>query len=329
MGATKLTVTGWFPLLALPAALWLPGAARGAEREIAGMITEIQIGHGQVEVRSAEGERWRSATPLLALKDGDTVTTTGDAWVVIVLTGGRGSLRIDEAVSPYRVTGPPQGRSRLNRGLAILEASFDFLSATGKERPLGIVGTRSPALGSPVILTPHNGPVLPDSLVFEWRGSQSSAYGVRVLGPSGLVLERSGVTANRFQYPERAIPLKAGVRYRFQLVPPWLPPQEVWFEVVAPERAQEIRQDLRELEQALASQAPPATLATLRAGFLARQGLFHDARLGLVEELRRRPEEPTLHFLLGELYDRLGLSREAMESFAEVAFLMGGPVPAR
>ena len=329
MGATRLTVSGWFPLLALPVALWLPTAAAGAEREIAGMITEIQVGGGQVEVRSAEGERWRSATPLLALKDGDTVTTTGDAWVVIVLTGGRGSLRIDETTSPYRVAGPPQGRSRLDRGLAILEASFDFLSATGRERPLGIVGTRGPALGPPVILAPHNGPVLPDSLVFEWRGSQSSAYGIRVIGPDGPVLERGGVTANRFQYPETASPLTAGVRYRFQLVPRWLPPQEVWFEIVAPERARQIRADLRELEDALTPQVSSATLATLRAGFLARQGLLHDARLGLIEELGRRPEEPTLHFLLGEVYDRLGLAREARESFAEVAFLMGGPVPAR
>lgn len=328
MGATKRTRLGWLNLLALPGILWLPTGADSAEREVAGMITEIQMGRGQVEVRLADSERWRPAMPLLALKAGDTVAATGDAWVVIVLSGGRGTLRVDEATSPYRVTAPPFGRSRLHKGLAILEASFDFLSATAKEGPLGVVGTRS-ALGPPVILTPRNGMVLPDSLVFEWRGSQSSMYGVRVVGPDGLVLERGKLAGNRFLYPESAPRLAAGVRYRFQLLAPWQPPQEVWFEVVEPRVAHQIRQDLRDLEEALTPALSSATRATLRAGFLAQRGLLHDARLGLTEELAQRPHEPTLHFLLGDLYARLGLAREATESFAEVSFLMSGPVSAR
>ena len=328
MGATKRTLNGWLKLLALPGILWLPAGAEAADREVAGMITEIQLGRGQVEVRVADSERWRPAMPLLALKAGDTVAATGDAWVIIVLSGGRRTVRVDEAASPYLVTAAAVGRSRLHKGLAILEASFEFLSATAKERPVGVVGTRA-ALGPPVILTPRNGLVLPDSLVFEWRGSQSSLYGVRVIGPAGPVLERGKLAGNRFQYPESAPPLTAGVRYRFQLLAPWQPPREVWFEVVEPEVARQIQRDLRDLEEALPPAPPPATLATLRAGFLARSGLLHDARLGLALELTRRPDEPTLHFLLGDLYARQGLSREATESFAEVGFLMGGALSAR
>jgi len=328
MDATKRTRNSWLSLLALPGILWLPTGAASAEREVAGMITEIQMGRGQVEVRLADSERWRPAMPLLALKAGDTVAATGDAWVVIVLSGGRRTIRVDEATSPYLVTAPALGRSRLHKGLAILEASFEFLWATARERPVGVVGTRV-ALGAPVILTPRNGHALPDSLVFEWRGSQSAMYGVRIMGPNGLVHERERLAGSRFQYPESAPPLSAGVRYRFQLLAPWQPPQEVWFEVVPPEVARQIRHDLRDLEEALAPAPPPATLATLRAGFLAHRGLLHDARLGVAEELARRPEEPTLHFLLGELYARQGLSREAAASFAEVGFLMGGAVSAR
>ncbi len=328
MGATKRTLNGWLNLLALPGILWLPTAAESAEREVAGMITEIQIGRGQVDVRLADSERWRPAMPLLALKAGDTVAASGDAWVVIVLSGGRGTVRVDEATSPYLVTAPPLGRSRLHKGLTILEASFDFLSATAKEGPLGVMGTRS-ALGPPVILTPHNGLVLPDSLVFEWRGSQSSLYGVRILGPDGPVFERGKLAGNRFQYPESAPPLTAGLRYRFQLLAPWQPPQEVWFEVVEPEVARQIGRDLRDLEEALAPGLSAATRAALRAGFLARSGLLHDARLGLAEELAQRPDEPTLHFLLGDLYARQGLPREATEAFAEVRFLMSGAVSTR
>jgi Flp pilus assembly protein TadD len=38
--------------------------------------------------------------------------------------------------------------------------------------------------------------------------------------------------------------------------------------------------------------------------------------------MARQPEEPTLHFLLGDLYARLGLGDEARNSFAEARFLL-------
>jgi hypothetical protein len=329
MGATRRTLTRWISLLALPAILGFPGPARSAEREVAGMVTEIHPGEGQIEVRSAETERWRPAVPLLTLREGDTVSTTQDAWAVIVLTGGRGSVRVDEANAPFSVPAPTVDRSRLHKGLKILEASFHFLSTTPRELPQGTLGARA-GMKPSAILTPRNGPVLPDSLVFEWRGSRSSFVTIRIVGPEGLVLERANLAGAHFQYPPSAPPLRAGVRYRFQLLPAWAPPQEVWFEVVDPIEAQAIRRELQDLDDALATAPPPpATLAALRAGALAGRGLLHDARLGLAEEIARHPDEPTLHFLLGDLYARQGLSEEAAESFAEARLLMNAGAPAR
>ena len=329
MGATKGTLTRWIGLLALPALLGFPGPARSAEREVTGMVTEIHPGEGQIEIRSAETERWRPAVPLLTLREGDTVSTTQDAWAVIVLTGGRGSVRVDEANTPFSVTAPAVDRSRLHKGLKILEASFHFLSTTPRELPQGTLGTRA-GMKPPAILTPRNGAVLPDSLVFEWRGSRSSLVTVRIVGPDGLVLERKNLAAARLQYPASAPPLRAGVRYRFRLLPAWAPPQEVWFELVDPSEAQAIRRDLQDLEDALAAAPPPpATLAALRAGVLAGHGLMHDARLGLAQEIARHPDEPTLHFLLGDLYARQGLSEEAAESFEEARLLMNAVSRAR
>ena len=177
------------------------------------MITEIHLGEGRADVRSAETKLWRPATPLLTLRAGDTVTTTQDAWVVIVLTGGRGSVRVDEANAPFSVSAPLVDRGPLNKGLKILEASFNFLSTT-RDLSTGTLGTRS-GMRPPAILTPRNGLVLPDSLVFEWRGSRSSPVTVRIVGPAGLVLERTNLAAARFEYPRSAPPLLAGVRYRF------------------------------------------------------------------------------------------------------------------
>jgi predicted Zn-dependent protease len=121
------------------------------------------------------------------------------------------------------------------------------------------------------------------------------------------------------------------VRYRFQVQPASLSPaQEVWFELVNPTDAQTIRRELQELDEALAAAPPPPpTLAELRAGLLASHGLLHDARLALAEEIVRHPDEPTLHFLLGDLYLRQGLPEEATESFTEAKALMSGAGSAR
>lgn len=321
MSATRRT-SSWYGSILVLLGLLSPAIVGATEPEVAGMITEIHVGRGQVEVKAADRELWRPATPLLTLRPGDTVSTTEDARAVVVLVGRRASVSVDEATSPFTVPAPPAGRSRLQKGLQILEASFDFLTTTTlKDLTSGPLGTRAGAK-SPVILTPNNGPVLPDSLIFEWRGSPSSAYVVRISGPHGLVLERTNLTGTRFQYPRNAPPLVAGIRYRFQLVPAWSPPQDAWFELIDADRARTIRDELNEMEEAFAPALPPATLATLRAGFLAANGLLHNARLGLLEELARQPEEPTLHFLLGDLYTRLGLGDEARNSFAEARFLL-------
>ena len=116
MGATKRTLISSASILALAAILSFPSPGRSGEREVAGMITEIHLGEGRVEVRSAETELWRPAMPLLTLRAGDTVTTTQDAWVVIVLTGGRGSVRVDEANAPFSVTAPLVDRGPLHKG---------------------------------------------------------------------------------------------------------------------------------------------------------------------------------------------------------------------
>ncbi|HSE04446.1 MAG TPA: hypothetical protein VLK35_09885 [Methylomirabilota bacterium] len=311
-------------VLALGLIAWSPIAAAGAESEIAGMITEIHVGRGRVEVVSVGGERRRPATPLLTLRDGEAVAITGDAWVVVVLTGARGTVRVDESTSPFVVTARPAGRGRLHKGLMILEASFEFLSTTSKDSQLGNLGSRG-GVKPPIVLTPRNGRVLPDSVSFEWRGSRSSRYGIRIVAPEGVILERADVAATRFDYPKDAAPLRPGVRYTFQLLPAWHPPQEVWFDLVHPEDARTIHQELQALDAIVAGDPTAPTAVILRAALLARRGLLHDARLQVTDALTRRPEEPTLHFLLGELTARQGLPQEAMEAFAEARFLLSGP----
>lgn len=319
MGTKRLWGVCAFTVLSL-GALWAPWSASGQGGEVVGVITEIKPGRGQVEVKAAGTEAWRQAGPLQALRAGDTVRATENGSAVILLSGERGSVKVD-AGSPVVVAAPKPGESKLQKARALVEASLGFLSGSPKEPPQAVLSTRA-GPKPPVILTPRNGPVLPEPLVFEWLGSRFSRYTVRIVGPRGLVLERGNVSGARFDYPSDASPLSPKVRYTFQVLSLGHPPQEAWFELLDPGHAQAIRQDLTWLDQNLGPIVSHNSLVALRVGFLSREGLLHDARLSLTTALTRDPDEPTLHLLLGNLYLKTGLPDLAAESYQEAQFLL-------
>ena len=55
----------------------------------------------------------------------------------------------------------------------------------------------------------------------------------------------------------------------------------------------------------------------MRAGYVLRDGLYVEARGELLAALAKDPDEPTLHFLLGQVYDNIGLGELAQREFIE------------
>jgi len=310
----------WLAGLLCAVGLWASGLAAPLVRETVAVITELTLGKGRVEVKGAGAAGWRSAGPLLALGVGDAVRATADAHAIVLLSGGRGTARVDAAHSPY-VVGAPAGASKIEKAQRLIEDSLAFLSATTPEPARAVLSTRG-ASRPLVILTPRNGPVLPGSVVFEWAGNPASRYTVRVEGPAGVLLERTGVVGARFAYPEDAPRLMPGVQYTFQVVALGQSPQETRFEIVDPARAQAVRQDLRHLDEALGAGLSEPSRTVLKAGALASQGLLHDAWLVVLAALAKRPDDPTLHTLLATLYLKTGLPEQAAEAFDEAQFLL-------
>ena len=96
-----------------------------------------------------------------------------------------------------------------------------------------------------------------------------------------------------------------------------------------PERARIVASDLTELEAALGPGASPSSLALVRAGYLADQRLFHEAREVLLRALRADAEQASLYVLLGNVYERTGLAAQAAEALEEAQLLATrGDVPA-
>ena len=108
---------------------------RSQTPETAGMITELKVCRGRVEVKSADGD-WRPAAPLSALRAGDQVRAVGNATAVVLLTGGRGTVLVKAKGSPYTIAPPRTEESTAQRARTLLSTSFDFTSGVRKPVPL-------------------------------------------------------------------------------------------------------------------------------------------------------------------------------------------------
>jgi hypothetical protein len=300
--------TPWLIVLMLSAAAPAPAQTR----DVGAMVTEIKPGRGRIEVSGPGSAGWRPAGPLRALKVGDSLRATDDASAVVVLAGRRGSVRVDAARSPFVVTAPPAD-TKLQKAFLLLEGGLGFLGSSPRETPRPVLSTRSVGR-PPVILSPRAGPVMPDALVFEWQGYQFGRYALRVVGGSVVVLERVGVTGGRLAYPADAPALLPGTTYTLQLFSGQSRVDEVRFEVADRQRADDLRRDLHDVDQALGPDVPPSSRAVTQAGVLASRGFLHDARRVVVAALTTDADQPSLHALLGDLYARTGLPREADEA---------------
>ncbi len=311
--------TRWIALAVAAVALASP--ASGQSPETVGVVTEIKLGAGGTAEVGPGGAAWRPAAPLQALRAGDAVRVSGGAVVVVLLSGGRGTVRVDAAHSPLVLAAAAGEPGKASKAASLVAGSIGFLTSSAGERPRAVLSTRG-ATRPPDVLTPRRGPVLPGPLVFEWVGSRFARYTVRVFGPSGVVFERQGVVGARLEYPADAPPLRHGVSYRVEVTAPHQPPREAAFEVLDDARAAAVRRELQELERSLDDGASPSSLAAARAGYLASTGLLHDARLTVLAALAHDPDEPVLHALLANLYTRTGLPKQAAEAAEEAEFLL-------
>jgi hypothetical protein len=133
----------WTPLGVLVIAVLLVGAPRalGQPRETTGLITEIKVGKGAVEVKPVGG-RWRAAGPLQAVRAGDEIRTTENAAIVVVLTSGRGVVRIDARNSPWAAPAVSE-IGKVTKAEALVSSGLSYLIGTAQDAPDVLLSTRA------------------------------------------------------------------------------------------------------------------------------------------------------------------------------------------
>ena len=301
-------------------AVLLAAAPAWAQEPLA-VLTEIQIKRGKVEVKTATDPDWQAPKPLLSLRAGDQVRVTGEGRAVLVFTGGRGTQLVTQSNSPFTVQAQA-GDGVTDRARAIMGGVTNFLLGQQREKTYQSLSVRSVRAQPPVILAPRDSRVLPGGLSFEWTGSDRLKYRVRLLGPQGTVLwEQAELDRKPLAYPAGAPALSPGVRYTWELETKEHGVQRASFDLAQPADATRVKEALASLTPAAAKGYPPATLSLMRAGLLFQETLYADARRELIAAIAASPDEPTLHLLLGHVYDRTGLKGLAANEFDEAEAL--------
>jgi len=308
--------------IALLAGLGAPGIVRAAEP--VAVLSEIRPGQGEIRVKLAGETDWKAPQPLLSLRPGDQVRASADARAVILFMGGRAPQGVSAGNSPFTVAAP--SRAGGGERVQTLVSSVTQFLVGKQDKPAYVslyvpLSTRSVRLPPPSLLAPRETRLLPGPVTFEWSGPDSLRYMIRVFGPEGLLWEQGGLPRQPVQYPAAAPALRAGQRYAWELHAERQPVQRAEFEILPSPDAGRVQQALALLAPAALPGQPGSTLALLRAGFLAQEGLYQDARKELLAAIAAEATEPSLHQLLGHVYDGMGMKDLAADSFDEARYL--------
>jgi hypothetical protein len=307
---------------ALVGALMLAPAAVASAADPVGVLTEIRTERGRVEVKRTGESDWKPAQPLLALRPGDQIRVSGEARASLVFTGGRGAKAVSAANSPFTVQ-PPTTAGASDKARALVGGVTDFLAGKQKDLaylPLSVRSVRPPRVAQ---IQPRQTKLQPGAVTFEWSGSNTLRYKIRVLSPQGMLWEQANLSRKPVAYPASAPALEPGVRYMWQLETEGLPMQQAEFEILPAAEAARVREAIDSLMPASLPGYSPSSVALMRAGYFLREGLYADARRELQTALATDPDEPTLHMLLGQVYDTIGLGELAQREFVEARDLTG------
>jgi hypothetical protein len=283
------------------------------------VLTEIRAGRGEIRVKRAGAAEWTAPQPLLTLYAGDQVRVTQDGRAVVTFSGG-GARTVTAATSPLTVEAP-RGDSASDRLKGLLGGVTQFLLGQQKEPTFQALSVRSGAGDPPRIVSPRGTKVLAGSLAFEWTGPKARPYRFRLTGPDGAAWEQAEVSRSPFDYPASAPPLRPGARYVWTIETAGHPVQQAEFETLGTQDAARVRAALEDLRPAALAGYPPGTVALFRAGFLLQEGLNADARRELLAGIAADPDEATLHQVLAQVYDRMGLGAQAAQEWDEAQFL--------
>ena len=291
-------------------------AARAEAQDAVGVITEIKLNRGDVQIRLPGKKGWEKPGLLQSVSVGTQIQASKDATVVVLYTEGMKTVTVDERSSPFEVKAAEAKGAQAGGGMKEVASAL-----MGKKKPpsyvaLAVRGGKRP----PLLVSPRNTRLMTDSPTLQWMGMERQPGTVRVYGPEGLLWTAENISLTQIKYPPSAPRLKPGVDYTWAIEKKGFAVEKARFQLLAPAEIKTVKEELASLQNAAG--VPKTTAAILKAGLLASRELYHDAREVLAEAAKGDPDEPTLHFLLADVYEKTGLKDMASEEYSESDFLL-------
>jgi len=293
----------------------IPPALQAQSQEAVAVITELKLNRGDVQIRMPGKKAPEKPAPLQSLYAGTQVVASKDASVVILFTESMKTVTIDEKNSPFEIK-PAEAKTG-QAGASMKQVAGLLL---GKKRPptyvaLAVRGGKHP----PTLISPRESKLVTELPTFKWMGMDMQPGTLRVYGSEGLLWTAENIALTQIKYPASAPRLMPGVEYSWSIEKKSFPPEKVRFKILTPEEAKPVQEQLKSLESA--GGIPKTTRAILKANLLISHELFYEAREILTEAVAADPDEPAIHLLLGETYDKTGLKSLALDEYGEAQFL--------
>lgn len=293
----------------------MPPMSRAQSQEAVAVVTELKFNRGDIQIKVPGKKAPEKPAPLQSLYAGTQIVATKDATAVILFTEGMKTVAIDEKNSPFDVKATEGKGSPSGAGMRQMASLLLGKKKPPTYIPLAVRGGKH----SPTLIAPRETKVMTDLPTFKWMGMEMQTGTLRLDGPDGLLWIAENIALTQIKYPSSAPRLKPGVEYSWSIDKKGFPAEKARFRILTPEEAKPIQEQLKLLEGA--SGVFKTTLAILKASLFVSHGLYYEAREILAEAVNADPDEPTVHLLLGETYEKSGLKSLALEEYGEAQFL--------
>jgi len=287
-----------------------PSVRSAQSEDVVAVITEIKFNKGDIQV-AHPGKTAERAAVLQSLYTGSKVQVSNGATATVVLTDGSRAVTVDEKNSPFEIKTTAKTAGRLKEAAGTLvgkksSSNFVALAVRGKTR-------------GPTLLAPRETKLLTATPRFQWVGMEGQPSAVKVSGAEGVIWSVENVADTQIVYPASAPALQSGVSYSWSAERRGVTAEKAVFSFLGAEESRAIKTRLTEIDAS--DGVSKTTLAILKGSFLISKELYYDARETLLEAAKSDPQEPTLYFLLGEVYEKTGLKNLAQEAYSEAELL--------
>ncbi len=304
-------------IVSIMAAILITAAAHAGSA----VISELKAAGGSVEVRKVGQKDWARAALLMALDAGDAVRAAGSGYAVVVSASGGKAVKVTAANSPYELKSPESGSSRPEKAQVVMNKLMDFMSGKKKETLSTPLAVRS-LKRAPGLVSPKDSKVLTSQPLFEWIGTPRVPYRIRIMQDDRVVWQKENIYRVQISYPSDAPALQAGQRYTWEIETAGCPAVRAWFVIATDAERRDLETERRLLEQSVPASQSLSTNVLLTYGLLASKSFSAEARTIVAAAMASNPDDPLLHFLLGDYYEAAGLNDLAAGEYDEAGFLM-------